>query len=375
MPPAFRQLPCIARPAKDQIEAGTLYSTTQLRCKFVDSDQSMIRQFGCQSLAQLRQWRCVSYTAICQLAMEGNKSETPTSQPKKSREKQRDEKWFQMYEELKKYKEEHGHCVVPANRKGGSLGIWVNNQRQSYEGLKTINSERFQLLEAIGFDWAVHKEWNDMYEQLKKYKEKHGHCLVPITEGHLGRWVASQRCQYNKTARGVKDPKVLSERFELLTDIGFVWDVRDFRWTRNLEEFKNKFLASKRFPDADEKNDEDIKLKRWIEEQWRGYRSFESWGSADSTTQNRLAMTQNRFDRLTEVGFAEYMLEAHWTYTYEKIKVLLEEDKSWNPPPNNYLYKWTKEQRDAFHDNRLDKDKVERLNKIGFPWEPRTKTQ
>ncbi|KAL7564258.1 hypothetical protein ACA910_014324 [Epithemia clementina (nom. ined.)] len=324
-------------------------------------DQSTIRQFGGQSLAQLQQPRCISCTTICQLAMKENQSQTPMSPPKNTLEEKRDEKWFKMFEELMKYKKEHGDCVVPV--KGDRLGTWVNSQRQNYERYKTIKPERFRLLEGIGFDWAVKKRWNDMYEQLKKYKEKHGHCMVTgKSEGFLGRWVTFQRTQLNRFSQTGKDSKMYSERFQLLNDIGFVWNVRDLRWTRTLEKFKNDFLASKRFPDG--KNNEEIKLKRWIDEQWLGYRRFDCGAVANP-------MTQNRFDRLQEIGFAEYMLEAHWTYRYEKVKALLEDDKNWNPPPNHYLYKWTKKQRDAFHAKRLDKEKVEKLNKIGFPWERR----
>ncbi|KAL7564263.1 hypothetical protein ACA910_014328 [Epithemia clementina (nom. ined.)] len=104
---------------------------------------------------------------------------------------------------------------------------------------------------------------------------------------------------------------------------------RVFQWTRNFEALKDKFLDSKRFPDGE--NNEDVKLKRWIENQWAKYEQFDSEGGAS-------CMIQEWFDRLKKVGFAEYMSEAHWKYRYEKVKALLEENNNWNPPSNYYLY-------------------------------------
>ncbi|KAL7564260.1 hypothetical protein ACA910_014326 [Epithemia clementina (nom. ined.)] len=171
-----------------------------------------------QSHAQLQQRRCISSTTICFLAVKGNKSETP----KKALEEQRNEQWL------------------------------------------------------------------DMYENLKLYKEKHGHCMVPVKEVPLGRWVASHRSQYKKS-QSSEGRAMSSDRILLLDDIGFVWDVKDFQWTRNFEALKDKFLDSKRFPDGE--NDENVKLKRWIENQWAKYQQFDSEGGAS-------CMTQERFDRL-----------------------------------------------------------------------------
>eukprot|EP00957_Ditylum_brightwellii_P137373 10473367-Ditylum_brightwellii.AAC.1 len=68
-----------------------------------------------------------------------------------------------MFEELKKYKEIHGHCSVPN---------------------KCSSNKRLAK-------WVREDNWHEMLEDLKEYKERHGDCCVP--QGYapnpaLGRW-------------------------------------------------------------------------------------------------------------------------------------------------------------------------------------------
>ena len=48
--------------------------------------------------------------------------------------------WDAQFQELKKYKAEHGHCNVP--QRHGLLGNWVNTQHQCYLLLKEVKSSR-----------------------------------------------------------------------------------------------------------------------------------------------------------------------------------------------------------------------------------------
>ena len=60
-----------------------------------------------------------------------------------------------------------------------------------------------------------------MYDKLKEYKEKNGDCLVPISEGKLGKWVSVQRNRYKGPSGRSK--QLTAEQVRLLNDIGFVW--------------------------------------------------------------------------------------------------------------------------------------------------------
>lgn len=101
--------------------------------------------------------------------------------------------WYVKFAQLQEYKRKHGHTNVAWN--DGSLGTWVSKQRQQYR-LRTenresqITEERINALNAIGFSWSLYNKWDDKYEELLRYKEKHGHTNVPKSYGSLGVWVS-----------------------------------------------------------------------------------------------------------------------------------------------------------------------------------------
>mmetsp|Transcript_4517 Transcript_4517/g.6831 ORF Transcript_4517/g.6831 Transcript_4517/m.6831 type:complete len:111 (+) Transcript_4517:558-890(+) len=108
-----------------------------------------------------------------------------------------------MFEELKEYKEIHGHCSVPARCSSNKrLANWVSKQRQVYYDMKEgrssiMTAERVDMLNSLGFTWKLREgNWHKMLDDLKEYKERHGDCLVPQTYAPnpaLGHWVKLQR--------------------------------------------------------------------------------------------------------------------------------------------------------------------------------------
>ena len=70
------------------------------------------------------------------------------------------ELWEEMYIQLVRYVRIHGDTKVPKNTKEHfHLGIWVNRQRRTFQTMgvggekNQLSMERFQQLDAIGFDW------------------------------------------------------------------------------------------------------------------------------------------------------------------------------------------------------------------------------
>ncbi len=103
------------------------------------------------------------------------------------------------------------------------LGAFVNNSRtQKADG--RLSQERIELLEHIGFEWAVKEagntdKWEERYLQLLYFKGENGHCNVPynyLDNPELARWVSNQR-------QSRKNGKLLPERERLLEEIGFLW--------------------------------------------------------------------------------------------------------------------------------------------------------
>lgn len=132
-----------------------------------------------------------------------------------------------------KYRAEHGSCNVPNKwKENPALGKWVNAQRQYYrirnEGKATsITAERIAKLEAIGFEWSLRSltPWEARLEELKAYKEKHGHVLVPQKDKDhrgLARWVDTQR-QQARMKRDGKKSQMTDDRIAKLDAIGMKW--------------------------------------------------------------------------------------------------------------------------------------------------------
>ena len=69
--------------------------------------------------------------------------------------------------------------------------------------------------------------WDEMYQQLQLYKNEHGNCYVPRkyeSNLSLGRWVATQRTQYNAKETGEKR-SITENQIVMLDSIGFLWAV------------------------------------------------------------------------------------------------------------------------------------------------------
>jgi Helicase associated domain len=155
-------------------------------------------------------------------------------------------RWQVMYEKLKEYQAEHGHCLVSyryqcakgtdddngdgddddENNDGVRLGAWVSQQRVVGATDRAMSVQRRQALDALGFVWDVREQheqqpplqprkkrersakqdakWHDMFQRLVQYRDEHGDCLVPIGyvthDNHkLGDWVGTQRRVFGAT--------------------------------------------------------------------------------------------------------------------------------------------------------------------------------
>ena len=106
--------------------------------------------------------------------------------------------WERHMNDLKKFRDENGHCHVPLNHpKYPKLGLWVKEQRRHYTLLKQekqshMTRQRAEELDKIGFCWDTHEAtWLERLKELSNYREKYGHCNVPTSfsaNPRLGTW-------------------------------------------------------------------------------------------------------------------------------------------------------------------------------------------
>jgi hypothetical protein len=143
--------------------------------------------------------------------------------------------WFQKFQELVRYKNKYGNCLVPYKCPDHeSLALWVKRQRYQYkfreEGKKSnLTDERIGALKELGFVWSPHgARWEDRFEALKAFIQEYGHCNVPkqdVKSRQLAMWVKSQRDHNSsKTSRGKKGTILTPERIDKLNEVSFRWE-------------------------------------------------------------------------------------------------------------------------------------------------------
>lgn len=188
--------------------------------------------------AQSKSSSTSSDTSRSEFPMIGDTTTTSSTSPSSSTTTFRinqTEQWYQRYLEMVKFRETHGHCLVPLNWPNNpSLAHWVKRQRHQYRAKKerkhsTLTAERERLLEELGFVWDSHASgWEERLNELRDFKDKHGHCRVPKTYAEnpqLAIWVKCQRRQFKLYSEG-KDSNMTNERIHKLKRLGFVFTPR-----------------------------------------------------------------------------------------------------------------------------------------------------
>ena len=151
------------------------------------------------------------------------------------------DKWMDHYEQLKKYKEDHGDCQVPTlylpNTK---LGRWTHTQRhqrrlQNKGKRSSMTVERINLLDQLGFSWEVRPAfdrpratWQQRYDELRAFHLENGHFLVKSEQDSLlHSWAHEQRSRLKNIAAkgGDSSRRMKPDRQEALARIGFTKDV------------------------------------------------------------------------------------------------------------------------------------------------------
>ena len=341
-------------------------------------------------------------------------------------------RWNNMYEELRAYKSQHGHCVVPLSY--GPLGKWVDRQRQQYKkqwkGVRFSRTEdRRALLDQLGFAWSVHEHisvaatgivhpssnsssessntaasteqtdnnndnnnnedvgsasstsknvykqlpWSERVAQLAQYKDQHGTCHVPYnhTNSTLTKWIDRQRIQYRRYTEG-KPSQLTKERIEQLNQMGFVWSMTGPKvqtdWKVRLEHLK----AYKEIHGdclVSYNYPQDPSLGKWVEKQRSLYKHIQDGKPSQ--------LSLERIDALNQIDFT-WSLQTGWKVRYEELKRYKDERGdclvSHNYKPNKALAKWCEKQRSQYKykmegkPSQLTDERIADLERIGFAW-------
>jgi hypothetical protein len=149
------------------------------------------------------------------------------------------DQWYERYQELCRFNQKHGHCLVPHNFEGNpALAQWVKRHRHQYKLKKhgrhsTLTDKREAALEKLNFVWDSHGAiWDERFNDLLVFKSLHRHVNVPSTfpeDPQLSIWVKCQRRQYKLFQTGQKS-NIKQGRVAKLEKVGFVFNPRNLKF-------------------------------------------------------------------------------------------------------------------------------------------------
>lgn len=267
---------------------------------------------------------------------------------------------------LARYRDEHGHCLVPRQYEvdGVKLGAWVGNQRSTY-ARGALSKYRQHVLQDLGFVFDVHEsEWQRQLARLARFVQEQGHSLVPASfddgeELQLSAWVTNQR---RARTRG----SISETRVAQLDALGFVWDVKQHEWQRwfgLLVRYREEF-GHCAVPQAYREPSTGAKLGVWVAQQRK------------AATRGR--MTDDRRHRLEELGFVwtHERVESTWEARFQELQQYRKTHGDClvprgftSPKSGSKLGAWVGNQRTAWSKGRLPQERVDRLAAMGFAFD------
>ncbi|MBF0463073.1 MAG: Helicase associated domain protein [Magnetococcales bacterium] len=261
--------------------------------------------------------------------------------------------WEAQCADLIRFQTEQGHCLVPPSWPADPLlADWVGKQRRDWRAGR-LSAERLARLEALGFVWdPEEKAWQEQWAALQAFYAVHGHCHVPDTVAPLAEWVRQQR-------RAGLGQTLSAERRACLDALAFIWDGHEAEWDAMvvaLQQFRaerNHCIIPTQFP-------ENPALARWVSGVRRAYASG--------------TLSADKVQRLSALGFVwdakailwEEMFAAMAEFRRQYGNCLVPETYA----DNNQLAWWVVAQRKAYKTGQLEPERVERLNALGFFWDP-----
>ncbi len=277
-----------------------------------------------------------------------------------------DDRWQAMLGELRRYREQFGHCRVPSGWDGNPrLANWVSVQRRARKQHR-VSPDRIAQLEALGFAWSVPTAqvplgaaaaemdtWPDMIAQLTDFRMEYGHCRVPqrwLKNRRLAAWVDRMR-------RTRREARLAAEYVAQLDNLGFDWEPTTGKWEKMfaaLEAFKREH-GHTNVPLLYAANPA---LGNWVRNQRRDRKVGRE-------------IMRSRIARLDSLGFVwGFTSKTDWEDMFAQLVAFKRVHGHCNVPqrwPENLkLGRWVNTQR--WRSARLTTERRRMLEDLGFVW-------
>jgi len=285
-------------------------------------------------------------------------------------ELQQEKRWEKYFGLLADFKQRHGHCQVSRrDTKFHDLAIWLSNQRQ-VANARRLRPDRLRRLKKLGMECGKTEHlWNKRFAELQAYKELYGHCDVPARcpeNKPLAHWVDNQRCARR---RGI----LKRNRIKRLNQLGFSWSGRfdatapgSFRErVKTLDQVWDSMFAAllkykRKHGGCNVQPDDgmDGRLHKWV--------------AARRAEARKGRLREDRRRRLDGIGFLWKGHNPKWDKKFVELVAYKKRFGHCNVPchggQNPALGHWVSNQRSFRNKGLLSRERIDRLNGIGFRW-------
>jgi hypothetical protein len=273
--------------------------------------------------------------------------------------------WNYYYPRLSNYKKLFGHCDVPPGwAHDPKLARWLELVRGIQSRLPSpLRNDLLKLGLDLNYD---NYSWGLMYKEFKSFVKKHKSAIIPASDPrykHLSQWVQLQR---NKR----KNLSLTKERIALLDKAGIVWEIQSARDQKWYGYYKELAAYKRRYRDC------------LVPRQWEKNRDLGAWVERQRTLQVRMKLRPDRKGLLDQLGFLwtgkhpikKIVFDKVWEKGFKQLTAFHKKYNHISVPyewkENPSLSRWIGDQRLKYNKGKLGQEKIERLEAIGFTWDP-----
>lgn len=270
----------------------------------------------------------------------------------------------------------------------------------------------------------LYSSWDIWFGRLQLFQEQFRHCCVSKSRAKkyraLARWASGQRALRNKGKLG-------EHRIRRLDSIGFIWSVRDLRWYKMLDQYRElkqkhghrygilsfkkyrslrSWIRNQRIALSERKlektkvaalieagfvSERHTSSNDWILEELTIYHKqhgdcFVPFGHSKhnhvtnellelARLHRRRRLSPRLIEELNKLGMRWEIHDLKWHIYYSSLKYCratyghLNVPEDWSKYRGVNFISWCRQQRLAKHEGRLEQEKVKLLEQIGFSWE------
>ena len=267
--------------------------------------------------------------------------------------------WRLNLKKLKSFKQQFGHCNVPAGwNKDRILSQWIENIRKRKDALPDELKKELSKLH-FDFHYRASEDWDFMYGKLSEFYLKHGH--TEISSDHpdyalLTPWMHKQRLSRKRLPR---------KHVQRLDEIEFIWEERwaqyKARWLKSFVKLKAFYLRFGTSSIAWKDRHKFPEMREWSRTQLKRFRKGE--------------LSEDKIKLLNTIEFdwnagRKKEEEKKWLKQFEELKKFKKSYGHVRVPAHKKelrrLHSWIAWNR--MRVNVLTDDQKKRLNAIGFRW-------